>query len=131
MLLDLIDISIHALVKRATTFYIRFKRIYPYFNPRPREEGDKCGRRSFRLEVYFNPRPREEGDRFYSLDIFNFKHFNPRPRKEGDLKQCLRHRLTIAISIHALVKRATRYSLAADMCVKISIHALVKRATKI
>ena len=76
-------ISIHALVKRATTFYIRFKRIYPYFNPRPREEGDKCGRRSFRLEVYFNPRPREEGDSTATTSSPMLRNFNPRPREEG------------------------------------------------
>ena len=101
-------ISIHALVKRATTFYIRFKRIYPYFNPRPREEGDKCGRRSFRLEVYFNPRPREEGD-------------------AGLVLMMIGHH----ISIHALVKRATHAPRVPEVPAGISIHALAKRATTI
>ena len=35
------------------------------------------------------------------------------------------------ISIHALVKRATRFIVYIIMCLCISIHALVKRATRI
>ena len=35
-------ISIHALVKRATYPLFRQDDIHPYFNPRPREEGDVC-----------------------------------------------------------------------------------------
>ena len=34
-------------------------------------------------------------------------HFNPRPREEGDLITVLSYIITICISIHALVKRAT------------------------
>ena len=36
-----VDISIHALVKRATVIPRRFVFKQAYFNPRPREEGDK------------------------------------------------------------------------------------------
>ena len=77
-------ISIHALVKRATPRSTYNNHAIYYFNPRPREEGD---RRIIYLStcwVYFNPRPREEGD-------FKGSANNWPP----------------AISIHALVKRAT------------------------
>mgnify|MGYP007033695788 CR=1 FL=1 len=55
-------ISIHALVKRATIFLVTFLGIVCYFNPRPREEGDKCYPDSDVHRLDFNPRPREEGD---------------------------------------------------------------------
>ena len=55
------------------------------FNPRPREEGDKAERAQVISDFNFNPRPREEGDRLYSL----------LDEETG-------------ISIHALVKRATK-----------------------
>ena len=32
------------------------------FNPRPREEGDRCQRNMVFVILHFNPRPREEGD---------------------------------------------------------------------
>ena len=54
--------------------------------------------------------------------------FNPRPREEGDegAKFILS---TFAISIHALVKRATVADIVVILGRNISIHALVKRAT--
>ena len=39
---DGIVISIHALVKRATTAILGYSQGRIYFNPRPREEGDCC-----------------------------------------------------------------------------------------
>ena len=59
-----LDISIHALVKRATFVLSgQYFRIMD-FNPRPREEGDLL-RPQFRCHRgHFNPRPREEGDHF-------------------------------------------------------------------
>ena len=39
-LIALLDISIHALVKRATGFCVAVLFHVRYFNPRPREEGD-------------------------------------------------------------------------------------------
>ena len=78
-------ISIHALVKRATLTRLLGNAMRSYFNPRPREEGDKSASTSCLTASNFNPRPREEGDR--------------RP---------LQTRLSShGISIHALVKRAT------------------------
>ena len=80
-----ISISIHALVKRATACSLTAYLLVSYFNPRPREEGDfpTCRRKAFHF--HFNPRPREEGD--------------SRPSTQRTWK---------VISIHALVKRATK-----------------------
>ena len=55
--------------------------------------------------------------------------FNPRPREEGDANIIIFVHNLGFISIHALVKRATRHKLTALETVDISIHALVKRAT--
>ena len=56
------DISIHALVKRAT-FCAKCKYIdVTYFNPRPRKEGDFCQNMAIQQAIDFNPRPRKEGD---------------------------------------------------------------------
>ena len=56
------------------------------------------------------------------------EYFNPRPREEGD-QSALDGGLCLWISIHALVKRATRAAQKNYHGVNISIHALVKRAT--
>ena len=79
-------ISIHALVKRATAHWVFEGRSDPHFNPRPREEGD-----SVRVIPLL-------GDQ---------------------------------ISIHALVKRATESANRESGEISISIHALVKRATMV
>ena len=63
------DISIHALVKRATPFLIHKNKKLSYFNPRPREEGDAASKRMLPVVIYFNPRPREEGDCYGSSII--------------------------------------------------------------
>ena len=55
-------------------------------------------------------------------------NFNPRPREEGDQSLILALCQTL-ISIHALVKRATRCKHGSYNFFDISIHALVKRAT--
>ena len=100
-------ISIHALVKRAT--YGEQVELYldPYFNPRPREEGDKWIYQRFSALGYFNPRPREEGDLSLVTNANPVYYFNPRPREEGDFLFFNGILLTPTISIHALVKRAT------------------------
>ena len=56
------DISIHALVKRATGYEWRAIEREVYFNPRPREEGDVTHAQRSAGRGHFNPRPREEGD---------------------------------------------------------------------
>ena len=79
-----IAISIHALMKRATMSVTRLEPISYYFNPRPHEEGDAPGT--------------------------NLKF-------DGE------------ISIHALMKRATSDYVPWQSYFCISIHALMKRAT--
>ena len=61
-ILEKLPISIHALVKRATSLEVYTAFVFSDFNPRPREEGDRLFRRTSLAERYFNPRPREEGD---------------------------------------------------------------------
>ena len=78
------QISIHALVKRATNNGVIIYNNYLHFNPRPREEGDDAAHPWLAPNVDFNPRPREEGD----ASSVGYKpqrdDFNPRPREEGD-----------------------------------------------
>ena len=81
----LAEISIHALVKRATLRLFLYHLKPLHFNPRPREEGDDCFFSSICSGVNFNPRPREEGDDTLTDQIYS-----------------------VDISIHALVKRATQ-----------------------
>ena len=59
---DTVLISIHALVKRATSRNCLSKKFQRYFNPRPREEGDCISEDYIEDFSHFNPRPREEGD---------------------------------------------------------------------
>ena len=80
-----LDISIHALVKRATFV---------------------LSGQYFRI-MYFNPRPREEGDLNYNDRRLQIQYFNPRPREEGDTHFYCFVNYLFWISIHALVKRAT------------------------
>ena len=77
---------------------------------------------------YFNPRPREEGDAELNRKRGKKKYFNPRPREEGDLISDALSGQPL-ISIHALVKRATKQIVITVSVCSISIHALVKRAT--
>ena len=87
--------------KRSTGFSVG------YFNPRPREEGDLISHHRYTMTINFNPRPREEGDSASIGYKPQSDDFNPRPREEGDKIGYAEYRLDIAISIHALVKRAT------------------------
>ena len=99
------------------------------FNPRPREEGDKCFIKSILFGTYFNPRPREEGDqpiwwstqkqeRFQSTPSWRGRHrnvglsysagiFQSTPSWRGRLRCWFISISFWVISIHALVKRAT------------------------
>ena len=79
-------ISIHALVKRATAVAHTGTVSDVDFNPRPRKEGDVRIRTRFYLKHDFNPRPRKEGDHVRSKSGAIATHFNPRPRKEGDTR---------------------------------------------
>ena len=93
-------------MKRATTGSSHSNPQFPYFNPRPREEGDRNRRYRRQCHAYFNPRPREEGD-----------------------EVLCKTSAKLNISIHALVKRATTFITEYNKTIAISIHALVKRAT--
>ena len=77
-------ISIHALVKRATHRLKYRGQLIFYFNPRPREEGDRACQTLSEQLLDFNPRPREEGDKVSFKRRTTQGHFNPRPREEGD-----------------------------------------------
>ena len=79
------------------------------FNPRPREEGDGSANDDGERTRYFNPRPREEGDAVAHTGTVSDVDFNPRPREEGDKTACSKSQ-KVKISIHALVKRATNFS---------------------
>ena len=79
-----IAISIHALVKRATRLEGFGSRPSGHFNPRPREEGDSMVLVRCRWLGDFNPRPREEGDIVITSCYGKLLDFNPRPREEGD-----------------------------------------------
>ncbi len=81
-------ISIHALVKRATQHNCRRAWCYHHFNPRPREEGDSAFWR-----------------RLMTHDIFQST-----PSWRGRLPAITIESTGSDISIHALVKRATRFS---------------------
>ena len=61
-----------------------------------------------RQRSYFNPRPHEEGDQQAQSLQSILKYFNPRPHEEGDLKPYAKNTKKHDISIHALMKRATR-----------------------
>ena len=78
-------ISIHALVKRATFADMSKKRYKRYFNPRPREEGDKY---------------RKPFDKRVTISIHALVKRATKTDKSRDTPY--------NISIHALVKRATR-----------------------
>ena len=56
----------------------------PYFNPRPRKEGDLGVEGNTGYSYDFNPRPRKEGDGKMLDNYVTVEDFNPRPRKEGD-----------------------------------------------
>ena len=121
-------ISIHALVKRATST-IGACCIHDYhFNPRPREEGDFC---CWKLENYWDISIHALVKRATCRDFDSrrcSRYFNPRPREEGDATAG-EVAVEAVISIHALVKRATNIIIFVHNLGFISIHALVKRAT--
>ena len=84
MAANLGNISIHALVKRATIPLHRPSWAYPYFNPRPREEGDQ------KMGMAAN---------LGNISIHALVKRATECSDHKDPKEC--------ISIHALVKRAT------------------------
>ena len=78
------DISIHALMKRATYALCSCRPATSYFNPRPHEEGDTARNVCNCKYRDFNPRPHEEGDVKPPVTKTISSDFNPRPHEEGD-----------------------------------------------
>ena len=125
-----ISISIHALVKRATSTHSPLSFCLPHFNPRPREEGDLSLNISLVCSSDFNPRPREEGDVFSGRCVAVIEISIHALVKRATTAVAV-YIAESSISIHALVKRATLINLVFCRTRTISIHALVKRATMI
>ena len=102
------NISIHALVKRATGRYVYFERLSSDFNPRPREEGDFApsgltwSSNSISIHALV-----KRATKAFTIFCGKNWHFNPRPREEGDQAVLFLYGFYAEISIHALVKRAT------------------------
>ena len=122
-------ISIHALVKRATRRPFLQRRKTRYFNPRPREEGDPAPARGSAKPNDFNPRPREEGDPLVYPSTAEHCNFNPRPREEGDLFHCLYCTKPVYFNPRPR-EEGDMCNYLPSKCLIISIHALVKRATR-
>ena len=80
------------------------------------------------LRHYFNPRPREEGDKTPIL-IKADQNISIHALVKRATSHYTATVRAICISIHALVKRATLFQDALFSNKLISIHALVKRAT--
>ena len=145
------DISIHALVKRATRLHRVGVPCRPYFNPRPRKEGDNRPDSACVGKSNFNPRPRKEGDlvatnlcwlAYISIHALvkrativassatgGRNYFNPRPRKEGDVqyeKKIFHNQYFNPRPRKEGDQEGDDWKHPYDI---ISIHALVKRAT--
>ena len=106
--MDCGNISIHALVKRATVPASHSAEMSGNFNPRPREEGDFTQITGKEVCV-----------------CISIHALVKRATTVAETISTLMH-----ISIHALVKRATRIDSQSYKAECISIHALVKRATR-
>ena len=102
----MLEISIHALVKRATACKVG-------------KQHERC------ISIHALVK---RATAKISSALGKIENFNPRPREEGDASR-LSNVIGMNISIHALVKRATDVVNATPEQLKISIHALVKRAT--
>ena len=78
------DISIHALVKRATLHlcYLYLFHVISIHALVKRATVSRIHRNNPKRN--FNPRPREEGDAVKVGDTIKINDFNPRPREEGD-----------------------------------------------
>ena len=146
-----LNVSIHALARRATLRSPMSVHRLMRFNSRPRAEGDQTSAYRHRVVVSFNSRPRAEGDAAARQAFRLQDRFNSRPRAEGDANTTVlpvpvgrfqftpsrggrQHQAenTVAIdrvSIHALARRATVTPFVSVHRGKVSIHALARRAT--
>ena len=121
-------ISIHALVKRATSihYYINDNDGISIHALVKRATNYPTNSRLFHVISIHALVKR--ATLAYVLAYTSFVYFNPRPREEGD-GAGFKTASGVAISIHALVKRATKLRTLFLQGTMISIHALVKRAT--
>ena len=149
---ELLQISIHALAKRATTCIKRHIKKISLFQSTPSQRGrhssKHCSNDFFDISIHalakratytrygirremtdFNPRPRKEGDCTAYNTLCCIILFQSTPSQRGRRLKLSCDSIKLSISIHALAKRATSASIAALSPFAISIHALAKRAT--
>ena len=146
----LVDVSIHALAKRATPTG-RDSPALMAFQSTPSRRGRRNDGRCHRDGAGFQSTPSRRGRRCAGRGPRAKKGFNPRPREEG-YTVGLRLRRERVVSIHALAKRATgeHVTVIGDWQFQstpsrrgrrrgwhgpgagdaVSIHALAKRATR-
>ena len=149
-----LQVSIHALARRATSMAQTFPPGMVRFQSTPSHGGRRsahrcgCGRRHG-----FNPRPRTEGDTIFSVISASGLEFQSTPShggrhgteiKGGSIKtfqstpshggrppgRRSRHRQG-SVSIHALARRATYAVRKFEVTQEVSIHALARRATRL
>ena len=73
-------------MKRATLLIVVIRRLYDYFNPRPREEGDVVYTYSKGVVPSISIHALVKRATYINIIfIQNIRHFNPRPREEGDI----------------------------------------------
>ena len=102
-----INISIHALAKRATHLHIPFSSSRQHFNPRPRKEGDPTNSRLFHTEHRFQSTPSQRGRLHFCLTDDKYILFQSTPSQRGRPGMPDTIDVRYLISIHALAKRAT------------------------
>ena len=123
------NISIHALVKRATDWEANFPDMYDisiHALVKRATKGTNPVKSNLAISIHALVK-RATLDLHMRLCLR--RYFNPRPREEGDKEGKKKNAYGWIISIHALVKRATRHVQSGHLPQHISIHALVKRAT--
>ena len=89
-----------------------------------------CENTLYTCQPYFNPRPRKEGDHACDARCASNKKFQSTPSQRGRQSSMVSEMFSTSISIHALAKRATTSTFRFALNFAISIHALAKRATR-
>ena len=123
------NISIHALVKRATAILCPFCKIFLISIHALVKRATCLTHFTYSIRLNFNPRPREEGDVSLMLLYLNLSGISIHALVKRATLSCDNIKFNKNISIHALVKRATQRAILRICATRISIHALVKRAT--
>ena len=103
------NVSIHALTRRATSFFSQIFKILE-FQSTPSRGGRLLIKRFTKIIFGFNPRPHAEGDLAYQKIYQDYFRFQSTPSRGG------RHVVSDVnyninpVSIHALTRRATGLS---------------------